>query len=192
VLVPRNALAPLVSNAEDKAMQVIPRDIDALRLLVSYMRTLHGELAITTPGLHAAAATHMYDLVALALGANRDGGALAQERGLRAARLVAIKADILARAGDRNLTLAAVAARHKVSPRSVQLLFETEGTTFSQFLLRERLARAHRMLTHPRYAGMTVSAIAFAAGFGDLSHFNRDFRRHYGATPTDVRSAAWS
>jgi AraC-like DNA-binding protein len=189
VLVPRTALAPLVTNAEDKAMRLIPRGNDALRLLVNYMRTLHDDLAITTPGLHSAAATHFYDLVALAIGASRDGGAIAQERGLRAARLAAIKADMLARAGDRNLTLAAVAARSRISPRAVQLLFETDGTTFSQFLLRERLARAHRMLTHPRHAAMTVSAIAFAAGFGDLSHFNRDFRRRYGATPSEVRAA---
>jgi AraC-like DNA-binding protein len=190
VLVPRTALAPLVTDAEDKAMRIIPRHNDALRLLVSYMQTLHGDLAITTPGLNGAAATHVYDLVALALGASRDGGAVAQQRGLRAARLAAIKADMLARAGDRNLSLAAVAARSNISPRAVQLLFETEGITFSQFLLGERLARAHRMLTHPRYAATTVSAIAFAAGFGDLSHFNRDFRRRYGATPKEVRAAS--
>jgi AraC-like DNA-binding protein len=190
VLVPRTALAPLVTNAEDKVMRTIPRDTDALRLLVNYMQMLHDDLAITTPGLPGVAATHVYDLVALAIGASRDGGAIAQERGMRAARLAAIKADMLARAGDRNLTLAAVAARGRLSPRSVQLLFEAEGTTFSQFLLRERLARANRMLTHSRYAGMTVSAIAFAAGFGDLSHFNRDFRRRYGATPREVRAAS--
>jgi AraC-like DNA-binding protein len=28
-----------------------------------------------------------------------------------------------------------------------------------------------------------------AAGFGDLSHFHRSFRRRYGATPSDVRAA---
>jgi AraC-like DNA-binding protein len=28
------------------------------------------------------------------------------------------------------------------------------------------------------------------AGFGDLSTFNREFRRRYGATPSDVRAAA--
>ena len=27
-------------------------------------------------------------------------------------------------------------------------------------------------------------------GFGDLSHFNRVFRRRYGATPSDVRAAS--
>ena len=42
----------------------------------------------------------------------------------------------------------------------------------------------------PRFAGMTVSAVALAAGFGDLSHFNRSFRRRYGATPSVVREVA--
>lgn len=34
--------------------------------------------------------------------------------------------------------------------------------------------------------GVTGS-IAFDAGFGDLSTFNCAFRRHFGATPSDVR-----
>ena len=31
--------------------------------------------------------------------------------------------------------------------------------------------------------------MAFECGFGDLSYFNRAFRRRYHATPTDVREA---
>jgi len=72
----------------------------------------------------------------------------------------------------------------------VQALFESDGTTFSQFLLGERLARVYRMLHDPLQAPRSVSAIAYEAGFGDLSHFNRAFRRRYGATPSDVRAAA--
>jgi AraC-like DNA-binding protein len=33
-----------------------------------------------------------------------------------------------------------------------------------------------------------VSDLAFDAGFGGLAHFNRMFRRAYGATPSDVRA----
>jgi AraC-like DNA-binding protein len=40
----------------------------------------------------------------------------------------------------------------------------------------------------PRHAGSTISAIALAAGFGDLSHFNRNFRRRYGASPSELRA----
>ena len=80
-------------------------------------------------------------------------------------------------------------ARHRVTTRYVQLLFEHEGTTFSEYVLNKRLARAHRMLSDPRYVGWTVSAIALEAGFGDVSYFNRCFRRRYGATPTQLRGA---
>ena len=83
-----------------------------------------------------------------------------------------------------------VAERHRVTPRYVRKLFEGEGVTFSEFVLAQRLARARRMLTDPRHDAETISAIAFACGFGDLSYFNRVFRRHFAATPTAVREAA--
>ncbi len=91
---------------------------------------------------------------------------------------------------DALTTSSWLAARHGVTPRYVQALFEDDGTTFSHFLVGERLARAHRMLCNPLQATNSISAIAYAAGFSDLSYFNRAFRRRYGATPSDVRAAA--
>jgi AraC-like DNA-binding protein len=70
------------------------------------------------------------------------------------------------------------------------MLFEAEGKTFSEFVLSQRLAHAHHMLSDPRMTGRTVAAVAFASGFGDLSYFNRKFWERFGATPSDVRSAA--
>jgi AraC-like DNA-binding protein len=43
------------------------------------------------------------------------------------------------------------------------------------------------MLTDACFADMSVSSIAYEAGFGDLSNFNHLFRRRYSATPSDVR-----
>jgi AraC-like DNA-binding protein len=190
LVVPRAALTPLVANVEDAAMRVIPHSNEALRLLTNYLKTVCKGPALAAPELRHLVATHVHDLVAMMLGATRDGTALAAGRGLRAARLAAIKADITAHLGHRDLTLTAVAARQQVTPRYVQMLFEGEGVTFSQFLLEQRLARVHRMLAEPRHAGSTISAIAFAAGFGDLSHFNRSFRRRYGAAPSEIRGEA--
>ena len=46
------------------------------------------------------------------------------------------------------------------------------------------------MLNDVRYATSAISAIAFAAGFGDLSYFHRVYRRRYGATPAETRNDA--
>ncbi|WP_276519543.1 AraC family transcriptional regulator [Bradyrhizobium elkanii] len=43
-------------------------------------------------------------------------------------------------------------------------------------------------MADPRQSGSTIGSIAFEVGFGDLSYFNRTFRRQYGVTPSDIRA----
>jgi len=133
--------------------------------------------------------THLHDLVALSAGATGDGAMAATARGGRAARLQAIKTDIAAHLDDETLGVVAVAARHGVTPRYVHKLFEDEGVTYTQFVLRHRLDRAFRILRDSRGAARRISEIAYDVGFGDLSYFNRAFRRQYDATPSEVRSS---
>ena len=91
---------------------------------------------------------------------------------------------------SEGFTTSAVARRARLSPRQVQRLFRTQGQTFSDYLRAQRLERAQHMLTRARYAHLSVSAVAYEAGFGDLSHFNHAFRRRFGATPTEARMEA--
>src|SRR5262245_41555462 len=127
---------------------------------------------------------------ALALGTTREAEDHARRNGQRAARLRAVKDDIAAMLDQEGLSLATLAARYRCTPRSIQRLFEAEGTTFSEYLLMQRLDRARRLLTDPRNADQKISSVAFDAGFGDLSYFHRSFRRNYGESPAEVREAA--
>lgn len=86
--------------------------------------------------------------------------------------------------------LVAVAARHGVSVRYVQRLFEESGLTFTAYLTEQRLAAAYKALRRRAAADVPVSTIAFDCGFADVSHFNRSFRQRFGCTPSDVRNAA--
>src|SRR5262249_11416691 len=138
----------------------------AQRLLPAYLSAIE-EAEGANAETRRAVVSHVYDLVALALGANRDATELAAERGVRAARLRAIKDDVLANLGDETLSIGAVALRHGITPRYVSMLFDGSGTTFSHFVLEQRLARAHRMLASSRHLAQPVSAIGFACGFGD-------------------------
>jgi AraC-like DNA-binding protein len=88
------------------------------------------------------------------------------------------------------MTVTKIAKRRGVTPRYVQMLFEADGTTFSEYVLDQRLARSYRMLTEPAHIHRTVSAIAFQVGFGNLSYFNRAFRNRFGITPSDARRDA--
>ena len=188
--VPRGALAPLVTSLYDGAMRLIPSATAPLRLLASYVDAVGDRRVLASPELCRLAVAHIHDLIALSHGATRDAAAVAHARGVRAARLQAIKIDIATNLGDCDFKLTAVAARQQVTPRYIHKLFATEGTTFSEFVLGRRLEQAHRLLTDPRFAKRAVSSIAFDVGFGDLSYFNRSFRRRYGATPSEVRSSA--
>ncbi len=129
------------------------------------------------------------ELVGLALGVTRDVAEIVAGRGSRTARLCAIKADI-AQNLEGDVTAAALSSRHRISPRYIRKLFAGENLSLSKFVLCQRLTRVHRMRADPCYADRTIADIALAAGFGDVSTFNRQFRRHFGLTPSDVRHGA--
>ena len=185
----RKTMRALIPKIEDALMQPLPGNTGVVRLLVGYLRVLEDEQTLSTTDLQHAVIAHIHDLAAVIVGATRDTAEIACGRGLRAARLRAVKTDITERLANGDVGATALAIRHRVSTRYIHKLFESEGTTLSQYVLGQRLARVHRLLSDPRYADRTIGALAFQVGFGDLSTFNHAFRRHYGLTPSDVRAS---
>jgi AraC-like DNA-binding protein len=186
----RERLAPLMTRPEDCFLRPIPHGTHALKLLTDYVNVAWGKHPIASRDLQHLFVTHVYDLAAVALGATGDAADAARGRGVRAARLRAIKEDIAQNLDQADLSVAALAARHRLTARCLQRLFEIEGTTFTEYVLAQRLARAHRTLSDPRRAAEKVATVAYDAGFGDVSYFNRAFRRHYGTAPSEVRLSA--
>ena len=184
---PREALGPLLREGEDSAGRPVPANRPAFALLRRYIGILKEEDATATPELQKLAVTHVYDLLALAVGPTRDAHNAATHRGTRAAHLAAIRKEI-AESLDADISIEVLAARHRLSPRHVQRLFEESGTTFTEFVRDARPERARAMLVSPRFADKRISDLAFEVGFRDLSHFNRWFRARFGASPSDLRS----
>lgn len=189
IRLPRGSLSPLVRNVDDAVLVPIPRETGVLRLLKGYVDAVFDDPALTVPDVRRLVVSHLCDLVAVTLGATRDASAVAEGRGLRAARLRAIKSDIEAHLTDGDLSPGAVAKRQQVSDSYIRKLFGGEGTSFSEYVLVRKLALAHRMLSDRRWAALAIASIAYDAGFGDLSYFNRAFKRRYGATPSELREA---
>ncbi|MCW5658899.1 MAG: helix-turn-helix domain-containing protein [Burkholderiaceae bacterium] len=187
--VPRALLLTHAPALEDTFMRPLSPDTGVLRLLAAYVGVLDDEAALASAELRHAVAAHIDDLCALAVGATRDAAEIAAGRGLQAARLRAVKADIAQHLSDAALGPVPLAQRQGITPRYLHKLFEREGTTLSRYVLGLRLAAVHRMLSDPRHAALRIGTIAYDNGFNDLSTFNREFRRRFGATPSDVRQA---
>jgi AraC-like DNA-binding protein len=184
--VPRTMFESTVVSLDDALMRPISSDRGALKLMEDYARWMLNAGNIDHQLLNISV-RHIQDLLALTIGPTADFADTARTRGLRAARLKLAKSFIVAHSSRRDLSVSAVATSLSVTPRYVQRLFEADGTTFSEFLTGQRLARAHRLLCEPSSSPTAISTIAYDVGFGDLSYFNRCFRRQYGVTPREVR-----
>jgi AraC-like DNA-binding protein len=185
--IPHSSLSSIVTGIDDLVMHLIPQGAEVLKLLAGYAAPLFNEITLSTPKFRCTAVNHLLDLIALALVAEEDANGLGVG-GLSAARLSEAKSYIVENSFRRDLSVGTVATHLGVTPRKLQRMFESEGTTFSEFLLGQRLSRAHRMLTEPRWIQSAVATVAYDAGFGDLSYFNRSFKRRFGSTPSDVRN----
>jgi AraC-like DNA-binding protein len=186
IVLGRARLRMLSPGADDMLLCRIPQGPEELSLLTGYLHLLHaGEISFARPETQRVIATHIHDLIALVLGATRDAAEMTRRRGLGAARLHAMKEDIRRNLGWPNLSVHTLAARHRVGARYVQMLFEGAGSTFTRFLLEQRLTAAHQTLA--ARPDMPISTIAYDYGFSDISNFNRAFRRQFGCTPSDAR-----
>jgi AraC-like DNA-binding protein len=184
---PRRQLVTMVAGVEDR-LAVPIREGAALRHLRHYLNLL-----ITEGDEEADAALNRYieatllDLVVLALGACGDAADAAQRRGLRTARVQAIIAEIRKNCTSPSFSTGHVARKLRISERYVQDLLHEDGGTFSERLTEMRLQHARAMLANPRYDSLKIIEIALRSGFGDVSNFNRYFRRRFGMTPTQMR-----
>jgi len=115
--------------------------------------------------------------VALASGRERSAAA-GNARDRRRAVEAALWLDANA---HREIDLERTAREAGVSPfHFLRLFSKTLGVTPHQYLLRARLRRAARLLAEDE---RSITDVALAVGFADLSNFVRTFRRAAGVSP---------
>jgi AraC-like DNA-binding protein len=190
IIIPRRELVRLVPNAEDVIATSLVLDRPAVRLLGKYLDIpLAAPELDGDPVLLSHVGTTLCDLIALALGANRDAAEIARTRGLPAARLQAILTELRLGFADPAFSASNVAKKLHVTPRYVQKLLHETGVTFTARMMELRLQKARMMLANQRHDRLKVSEIAYGCGFNEVSYFNRCFRRRFGASPTQYRGS---
>ncbi len=86
-----------------------------------------------------------------------------------------------------DLDLASFAAREGISLRTLQRLFQLDGTTPKRWVAERRMCGVAADLRSPALKSRSVTEIALSWGFNDLSHFGRSFHQLYGRSPKEWR-----
>ena len=155
------------------------------RTLASYAELClsGGQIATTSAML----GTHIAELIAHAPDILAD---MAAER-VHTPVLLSMMLDHIARhSDDPELGAPALATKFRCSERYVHRLFASTGRSVGEHVNEQRIAACTRALLDRTSAHKTIAEIAFAAGFRDISHFNRLFKRHNGLAPREFRRAA--
>lgn len=93
-----------------------------------------------------------------------------------------------AKLADPMLSAHDVAAAQGVSRRHLdEIMLRNTGVATTAQIWRRRLEKTAADLRNPRFAGKSVTQIAFDAGFKDAAHFARAFKKRYHCTPRTWR-----
>ncbi len=182
ILLPQDFVEARIVKTEEKCAR--ETDVGGMRRLVfSTAAALQEEAATLTPDELEKSISVVSELALLALGQLAD--ARSSDSPVRAANLTRVKRIIRARCDNPDLTLDDIAAECGLSLRYLHLLFQVDSTTFREYIIHERLHRARQLLeTSP--GTTSITDIALAVGFCNLSHFSTAFRRLFAMAPRDV------
>jgi AraC-like DNA-binding protein len=156
------------------------------RLAADFLRLLAAHVDDIPDFSRAQLGNQAVDLLALALSA---GGA--RKKDLSSARmtsLLRLKSVIESRLSDSELTCAEIAGAAGVSVRYANQLLASESTSVQRYLFERRLEKCRQALVDARQDAKTITDIAYAWGFSDMSHFGRIFKARHGLTPRDYRA----
>jgi len=79
-----------------------------------------------------------------------------------------------------------LSAAHSVSARTIHRAFSLTGDTMTAVVRARRLAAVRDDLVH---TDMTIATIAHRWSYYDRSHLLREFRRHFGVSPSEYRES---
>jgi AraC-like DNA-binding protein len=174
---------------EDLLMQRLWSKSETMQLLRRYIRSLDRSGIAAFYNDHTIVRRHVIDLIVLAAMTRQRIGESA-EGSVVAARIADALHYITTHCLDIDLSVTKVARTLHISPRYLQRLLRSSGTSFTVYVTELRIRRAYELLCSPDGDQLRISDIALQCGFSDISYFNRVFRLRFEETPSDVRARA--
>lgn len=179
--VPRALLQAQVARTELCTARKLPATSPLGCMLADSIRSWMSQLSRIQEDAMPVLMRHTSALLGLAFAAE---GFVPPETKSRLAALERIKSFVEQHLSNPSLGSQFVAEGTGLSPRYINRLFESEGTSLMRYVLEARLARCRLELEDPRFAALGITEVAMRWGFNNLSHFSRTFHERYGMSPS--------
>jgi AraC-like DNA-binding protein len=188
LVIPRAALSPLLPGGRLMRLFRLPAASPLASLLSAAIDAANSQVPLLPDELGESVLRNLCGLVALACGASIDDAEQGPDP-TRSAQLAAVKRHIDLNLSDPGLTPASAAAALGLSVRQLHRLFEPTGSSFTRYVLRQRLLKCRDAVASATGTGRSVVDIAFGWGFNSMATFYRAFANEFGATPIAMRGA---
>jgi transcriptional regulator GlxA family with amidase domain len=186
LVIPQAALSPLLAGGRLARPFRLLGASPLGSLLDAAMDAAKVQAPVLPDELSEAVLRNLCGLVTLACGASDEGSEWGRDS-LRSAQLAAVKRHIDLHLADPGLTPASVAAALHISARQLHRLFEPSSSTFSRYVLHQRLLRCRDTIAGATGTGRSVVDIAFGWGFNSMATFYRAFASEFGSQPAVLR-----
>ncbi|MCM2477580.1 helix-turn-helix domain-containing protein [Rhizobium sp. CG5] len=185
--IPQHLLRPLLERPEAALAVAVGRDSGVGEVLIDFLKSIAGKAQDIDQGSADVMSRSIAQLTAVAMGATQPAVESSREI-VRSELKRSIAGYIDGNAADAALNIDKVARRFGISRRQIQRLLHEQDTCFERMLLEKRLDHCADTLANQQFR-LSISEIAFAWGFNDLSYFSRTFRKRFGASPREFREA---
>jgi AraC-like DNA-binding protein len=186
IKIPHRSLKARLAASSELTAHAVRHEDSVGGLASGYMSMIPDRIDTLHPLAKSQIAEHVLDLIALSLATagRKDKPAVSSGRALVLLRL---RTAIESRLGNPALDPSMAATAAGISVRYANALLSQQGTSLERLIVSRRLEHCRRALEDPGQSHRTITEIAFAWGFSDLSHFNRRFKAEYGSSPRDYR-----
>jgi AraC-like DNA-binding protein len=176
------AIASLLDSARGSVL-----DMPLGHLLGDYMLALEQRLSALTPAEFPALTNAVQAMIAAAVAPSQDRVAIANSQ-IEFGRMERMRKVVQRHLRSPVLGPATLCRLVGVSRSNLYRLLKSAGGV-AYYIQKRRLLEAHAMLSNPM-SSIKISAIADDLCFPDASTFSRAFKKEFGYSPSEIRSAA--
>lgn len=181
LLLPRPFVDHRLVHGEDVCVRPADLSQGLGHLVLNTVVTLSHDAAFMSDSEFESATRVVAEMVFLLLGTSADLSC--GDTSVRKGNLARAKRIIRSQLENPQLELADVAHQCGISLSYLHNLFRDDGRTAREYLQFERLQRARELLRMPN---KTVTEVALACGFSNMSQFSTSFKRAFSLSPSDV------